>query len=390
LPPELFKEDPLPGLDHWRTRNYLKRYGEGEGLAWVQRALKRAEPLASFIREEIEKNGLPPEIFYLPVIESAYRSAATSHAGAAGMWQFIPATGTLFGLTIDQWVDQRRDFYQATLSAMKTLKYNYSRTGDWLLALAAYNAGLGRIQRITAQENSRDYWELVDRGALPQETANYIPKLLAVNHIATNKRLYNLEINWSTQPDWDVIPMNRAVDLRILSERAGTSYEALKALNQELHFQITPPAARSYSLKVPLADKERIESILASSPDLVPFSLYKIKSGDTLSEIADHYGISLGMIYTYNRGLNPNRLQLGQKILIPNLKNRPAYTGRTRKASFQPVEGANYTVKEGDSLWTIARNHGTTVERLQELNGLSSSSLIRAGWQIKVPLDKEG
>ncbi|WP_028974332.1 LysM peptidoglycan-binding domain-containing protein [Spirochaeta cellobiosiphila] len=376
----------LQGIDHPRTVKYLNKYGQGEGLEWVKRALKRAEPLLPFIQEEVEKNGIPPEVTYLPVIESAYRSIATSHAGAAGLWQFIPSTGTLFGLTINEWIDQRRDFYQATLSAMKTLKYNYAHTGDWLLALSAYNAGLGRIQRIIKENNSNDYWHLADIGALPIETRDYIPKLLAVSYIASHKMKYQIQPNWNTETNWTPIEVTKAIDLRILSEKSGASYKELKSLNSELSFHITPPIVKTYFLKVPKSYSSKINELLQNSTEMIPFNVYRIKSGDTLSEIADYYDITLGMLYQYNTGLNPRRLQLGQKILIPNLKDKPTYTGVIKSfASYKEVPGATYTVKAGDSLWSISQSRGISIEELRKINNLNTTNVIKIGWKLKVP-----
>jgi membrane-bound lytic murein transglycosylase D len=182
----------IDGLCKSETQRYIKRYSKPAEVERLKAILQRAQKYMPFIRQELEKRNLPPELLYLPVIESEYRTNARSHSGAVGMWQFMRKTSRYYNLKVNRHIDERCDYKKATIAALSLLKENYDTLGDWPLALAAYNAGLGRIGKITQRENTRDYWLLSRRGHLPAETAVYVPKFLAISHICMNAEKFGL------------------------------------------------------------------------------------------------------------------------------------------------------------------------------------------------------
>jgi membrane-bound lytic murein transglycosylase D len=183
----------IDGIHQSATQSFISRYSKPNEIADLRKILKRAEPYMPFIKEEIEKRGLPPELLYLPIIESAYYAKAKSPAGAAGLWQFMRNTASFYNLTINKHVDERLDYQKATVAALRRLKESYDLFNDWPLALAAYNAGIGRITRITRAEDTYDYWRLAAQGKLPRETADYVPKFLAVSYICLNPNQFSLD-----------------------------------------------------------------------------------------------------------------------------------------------------------------------------------------------------
>ncbi|MDR0623510.1 MAG: transglycosylase SLT domain-containing protein, partial [Treponema sp.] len=285
----------IDGLDRELTRRYITQYTSPGGIAWLNGVIRRGSPYIPFIREELERRGLPPELLYLPVIESGYNPRAISRSGAAGLWQFMKNSMGPFGMTVTELVDERMDFWKSTQGALSKLEENYRHFEDWALALAAYNSGLGGVNRVVRQTGVRDYWVLSERGELRTETIHYVPKFLAVAHILSNPRRYGLD-NWPEAPEWTRIPTDRSADLEVLAELAGLDRAVLETANPELLRRITPPGG-AYQLKAPA---EAVPALLAvlEQPDLklIRHYTYTIRSGDTLSALARHYGVTPALI----------------------------------------------------------------------------------------------
>lgn len=321
----------LPAAEHVRIDRSMAYY-LGPGRAWVEKALERVKPYRDFIRRRLQEEGMPPEIYWLAAVESGFNAGATSRVGAAGMWQFMKNSVGGYGMQINAYVDERRDWWKSTDGALKKLKDNYSRLGDWYLALAAYNAGLGRVQAILKKAGGeRDYWKLLDRGLLPKETAGYIPQLLALARISAQWLETGYTADWEPSPDWDRVRVDRMVDLRLLSQAAGIPVEDLRAANKELVYHLTPVLADGYELKVKAAWAEPLRLALEDPGlKLIQYYLYKVQQGDTLSEIAQWYGVSVAMIERDNPGLKPSLLKIGQNLVIAALKDIGPYRGSKR------------------------------------------------------------
>lgn len=321
----------LPWVDHPRIDKTLAYY-LGPGRAWVEKSLERARPYRDFIRQRLEAEGMPAELFWLAAVESGFNAGATSRVGAAGMWQFMRNSVGGYDMHINAYVDERRDWWKSTDGALRKLKDNYNRLGDWYLALAAYNAGLGKIQGILKKaKGDRDYWSLLDKGLLPKETAGYIPQLLALARISAGWDRYGFTVDWEPSPSWTRVKVEKMVDLRLLAEAAGVPVDELKGANRELVYHLTPVLPGGYDLKVRPDWAEPIARALSDPAlKLIKYYLYTVQKGDTLSEIAQWYGVSVAMLERDNPGLKPSLLKIGQNLVIAALKEVGPYRGSRR------------------------------------------------------------
>ncbi|PKL23945.1 MAG: lytic transglycosylase [Spirochaetae bacterium HGW-Spirochaetae-3] len=354
------------------------------GRKWLEAVYERSRPYASYILERIRYYGVPEELFFLPFIESEYSTRAVSKSGAAGLWQFMKNSVGGYDIRIDDWVDERRDFMKSTDAALRKLRFNYERFGDWPLAIAAYNCGAGAIDRAIKAGGVRDYWLLRDRGLLPKETASYLPKFLAVVSIAMHGGRNGLAASWTPSVDWSRVAMDRPVDVSMLAALAGIPVELLKAGNPELRYGVTPPDG-AYSLKVPALFEESVKAALASRTALMNVYMHSVRSGDTVSALAKYYEVPVAMIAKMNPGLAPDRIRIGQKIAIPAFKDKKPYVGETASSDRLSFTGS-YVVVKGDTLWSISLRYGVQPEVLAEKNGMSLSGVLREGLSLIVPI----
>jgi len=328
LPPEV---TTLPPVSH-RLIDQAVSYYLGPGRDWVLASLERAKPYRDFLHAKIEEAGMPPEFFWLAAVESGFNPGATSRTGAAGLWQFMKNSVGGYGMHINPYVDERRDFWKSTEGAMAKLRYNYNRLGSWYLALAAYNAGVGKIEGIVRRaKGEKDYWKLLDKGVLPRETAGYVPQLLALAKLSAHWDEYGLPAVWEPTPAWDRVHVDRMVDLRLLAKAACVPVDELLAANRELVYHLTPVLPNGYDLKVKPDWAEPLRQALVDPQlKLIQYYLYTIQKGDTLSEIAQWYGVSTAMIERDNPGLRPSLLKIGQNLVIAALKDVGPYRGSGR------------------------------------------------------------
>ncbi len=291
------------------------RAGRGD---WLQTVLDRSLRYRAIITRAIAERALPPELRYLPAVESGFQARATSPKGAAGLWQLMRNTASPYGLRMDQWVDERRDFWKATEASLDKLAENYRIFGDWFMALAAYNCGVGKLSAIVRKYPGNDYWALRRKGVLPRETSAFVPQFLAVTRILSYPGRHGLEVGWDAAPGWSRIPLDRCVDLRVLSVKSGVPLDVLTAGNAELNFLMTPPASYKYELKVPQEYSEPVEKALAESTlPLLDFRVHLVAEGDTLSGIARKYRVGIDLIQEFNPRLAPRVLRIGAKVLVP-------------------------------------------------------------------------
>ncbi len=394
------KQEDLPVLlHHAGDTRFTLRFPEGDeqyerfraaylsagGMKWLEAVQERARPYASYILERIQYYGLPEELFFLPFIESEFSAKAVSRSGAVGLWQFMRNSVGGYDMRIDDWVDERKDFMKATDGALKKLRWNYEHFGDWLLALAAYNCGVGALDKaIKKGDGSRDYWELREKGALPRETVSYIPKFLAVVSVAMHAGRNGLSQNWLESVRWERVALDRPVDLGMLAEASGIPLETLRQGNPELKYNVTPPDGR-YAVKVPEAGAQAVRAALASSDKLMRVYIHKVNSGDTISAIAKYYEVAVPMIAKMNPGMNPDRIRIGQIIAIPALKDKKPYEA-VRPAESTAVFNASYVVKKGDTLWQLSLAYNVQPEVLAEKNSLTLASILREGMSLVVPI----
>lgn len=366
-------------------QKYRAMYTSPDGLKYLQSIIKRPALYRDFIRAEMARQEVPECLFYLPVIESGFSQNAVSRSGATGVWQFMRNSVSGYGIRINDWMDERRDPWITSQAAIRKLKENYDYLGDWYLALAAYNCGLGATKRAMAKAGSSDYWYLCDHGFFKRETVHYVPKFLAIAEILSKSDEYG--IDWGDSPvqtELTTIPVKRPVDISVLAKETGMDASLLKSFNPALFYSITPPDTL-YALRIPKDQEDAVKTVLDDrSKMLLEYYMYKIKSGDTLYALALHYGISIDMILQYNPGMKASALKIGKKIVIPAIKEVAAYQGK-KDSSTLDFSG-NYLVKQGDTLWSIALAYDIQVETLAEKNDLDVNSTLKLGKVLRVPI----
>ena len=380
-----FLHSTLIPHDHPLIEKFRKQYMSTDGYNYLSKIMKRSAPYRDFIIELLETENMPAELLFLPVIESGFFETATSKSGAVGIWQFMKNSIGGYNIHIDDWVDERRDPWKASIAAVKKLKWNYSQFNDWPLALAAYNSGAGTIRTAIKKAGKADYWYLAEHGYLKKETLYYVPKFLAIAEILS--RSEELNIDWGNtedHPPTSTIEIKRAIDVRLLAEELGLDSETIRKLNPSLRYFITPPSIK-YQLRLPSAYTETAQTVLNQSDKLlIKYYQYRIKSGDTLYALANHYGVSIQSILNYNTGLKPETLKIGKTILIPALKSVGTYSGKNI------VQAGNFdgthTIRQGDTLWSLALKYSVSVELLAQKNNLSVNSVLKLGNTLKVPI----
>ena len=375
--------------------NYFKKYSASHEQKHIAVIWERAEYFVPFIESKIKEYGLPSEVLYLPFIESNFKPDAVSKSGATGLWQFMTNSIDGYNMKIDEWVDERRDFWKATDAAMRKIKYNYSVLKDWNLAIAAYNCGLVKMKKTVKEGSSSDYWTLCQKGLLSKETTHYIPKLLAVSEVLRNRSKYGIKDKQTKPFQWARIALPQPVDIRLLAKETGISRDILDMGNSELKFYVTPPARTGYMLKVPADKAEIIKSVTANNKTkLTDFHLYTIKAGDTLSHLSHHYGIPVDMIQSFNN-VNPNNLKIGSRLVIPvSNPDIAPYGGTFDMATWTPdISEENfageYKVQEGDTMWSIAKLFHTDIKHIAYFNHLELDSVLSIGRVLKVPTPPE-
>lgn len=382
------ERSPIPGLDvpdNPLIRKFRAQYETPEGLQYLAKVMQRSAPYRAFIRAEIERLELPEFLIYLPVIESAYSSTAISKSGATGVWQFMRNSIGGFDIHLNEWMDERRDPWIATTAALRKLGDNYRETGDWYLALAAYNCGLGATKTAVKKAGRADYWYLSEKGFLKRETVLYVPKLLAIAEILNRSNEYG--IDWGEETPngtFTTVEVKRPVDLSMLAKECAIDSALLKNVNPALFYNITPPDS-AYGLRIPAESAERVNELLSDkSRLLLEFYMYTIKSGDTLYALSLHYGVSVDMLLQYNPGTKANTLRIGKKMVIPALKEVAAFQGKKDPDTLDFT--GTYLVKQGDTLWSIALAHEIQVETLAERNNLDVNAVLKLGKELRVPI----
>lgn len=366
---------------------------QGPLREWFAEALERGGRYLPRIREVFASEGIPKDLAYVALVESAFKTGALSRAKAKGVWQFIPSTGKRFGLRQDWWVDERSSPEKSTRAAAQYLRELYQIFQDWNLALAAYNAGEGRVARSIDQHGTEDFWELADNRALARETRNYVPMIHAAILVAKAPEKYGFEVTPEPLLTFDAVPVQAAVDLRVVAECANTGVSRIQMLNPELR-RLATPAGRTYSVKVPTGSGPAVQRCLAAIPteQRVTFRTHTVKRGQTLASIARVYGASARDIADANGLGAPKRLASGAELIIPvpppaaqAAQGQPAASG-VRAASnvtHTPSRDAgssrvrvSYRIKVGDTLTRIAARYKTTVRDLLSWNkGLRPSRL---------------
>ncbi len=384
----------LEFTDHEVVKRFRAQYTTEKGKKYLEVTMKRSTPYREFIETQLRKENLPKELLFLPVIESGYQPKAVSRAGAVGIWQFMKNSVGGYDIQIDEWIDERQDPWKASIAAIKKLKWNYKYYDDWCLALAAYNCGVGSLNKAIKKAGKKDYWYLADNGFLAKETRLYVPKFLAVCDILNNSDEHGIDWGESEALDeTDIIEVKRSVDLSLLASELDVPPSLLVSLNPSLKFNVTPPNLK-YNLRVPSKQHEACRTLLSKKKLLLRYYRYKIRSGDNLSSLANHYGVPVRTILKYNTSIkNSNSLKVGQEVIIPAIKQVEQYNPRSKtkknvsKKNIPSLNG-RYIVKSGDSLWSIANMYNVSVDVIAEGNGMHLNDVLTLGKVLKVPMKK--
>lgn len=357
------------------------------------------------IIRELIKAGIPEELSWLPLVESGFKILALSRARALGLWQFIPSTGYKFGLSRDEWTDERMDVEKSTEAAIAYLKELHSMFGDWLTVLAAYNCGEGRVLRVIARQHINyfdRFWDLYSQ--LPNETARYVPRFLATLHIIRDPKKYGMDLGEPIEKtiNYEFVKINKVMKLQDIAAKIDIPEETLNLLNSELRYKITPD--KEYNLKIPVDHIEKFNLALAEIPESekpkfaasgrMLFARHRVKKGETIASIAKRYRVSPSTILSYNNINRKKGLVVGQKLRVPVIKvtrvvkSKPG--AKSDKARSTLTEAKQlYKIKKGDTLLNIAKRFDVPVAQLKEMNNLKSNS-IRTGQVLKLSRAGEG
>lgn len=363
------------------VRQFLQYFAE-DRRETMTRWLERASTHLPFVRAMLASYKLPPDLIVLPFIESGYNSMAYSHAGAGGMWQFMPFTGKRYGLVVDWWVDERRNPYLATVAACKYLSELYQMFGDWNLALAAYNAGEGKISRSLAKSGTDNFFDLANNtNLLKRETQHYVPKFLAVLKIFRNLETLGFKsVNWSAGETMEEVVVPGGTDLTALAEASGMNWFEFSQMNPSFRRQVSPPD-RSSPVYLPKTKKQLALNYLKNTNAHPPkgFSLLALNGGESWPSLSRRTGIPESCLRELNRG--NMTLAAGQQIRIPLHGNAtdsalaasevalPKAGGGSVNASGKPVavsrqvasvsgNGSKHRVRRGETLHSISSRYG--------------------------------
>lgn len=357
-----------------------------------RRWLQRSGRYAPMMRAILKDYGLPEDLIYLAMIESGFNCSAYSRAHAVGPWQFIRATGKRYNLKIDYWVDERRDPVKATHAAAKYLSELYAEFGSWYLAAAGYNAGEGKIRRALSRYKADDYWEISHkrRRYLKLETKHYVPKMLAAAIIAKEPAKYGFTgLVYAPPMAYDKVTVAGGTSLAISAKLAGVKKKVLTDLNPHLRRGCAPPHVAVYTLRIPKGQKARFETAYAkltpkqrkARPDIVTV---RVERGDTLGGIAIRYGVRLSDLMSLNAHLNPRRMRIGQKVMVPPGRYRA--TPRPRRSTYTQTASRKtttrkgnkkvvHTVRRGETYWLIAQRYGVDWRSIKRWNKRRSSRI---------------
>jgi len=385
-----------------RGRGFFERYGARAG---------RYAPILGSILEE---HGLPRDLIFLAMAESGFQTKAKSWARAVGPWQFMPYTGKRFGLHIDWYVDERRDPIKATIAASRYLTKLFEEFGSWELAAASYNAGEGKMGRAIRRYKTENFWRISKGRYLKSETKNYVPKIMALAIIGKNLKTFGFEdIDFHEPLDFQEVEVGPATDLFKVAKEIDVEFEEIQRLNPEILRWFTPPVG-NYRLRLPVGNKRVFASCCDGSPEKLlatNFMSYTVKGRrSNLKDVARKFKIKDKKVLSWLNNISEGKsLARGQKILLPfkegqnvkanmyaDLYERPRKTVRMRRAWNKRIKRAlrrgrkiaspsYYKVRKGDSLWTVSRRTGTSLDTLIVSNyHILKSRRIRAGDTLAV------
>lgn len=365
---------------------------------YTKMVLARKDKFFPMFEETLRKHEMPEEIEFLSIIESGLDPKIKSRVGAMGLWQFMPATGKMYGMHVNNDIDDRMDPEMSTDAAAKYLKSLYRMFGDWEVALAAYNCGPGNVRKAIRRSGGKTtFWEIYNY--LPKETRGYVPQFQAMLYVLNHLEEHNFHLVEPTYPiEYEKIRFERAFAIEKLAELTDICAKDLEELNPSIKHKHVPESNRNMAIRIPKNKsfflKENLAWIndsLGNAPNFLLASAistnsnagstaslnsssdrltYKVKSGDVLGKIADRHGVSISQIKEWNN-LNSNLIKVGQTLYLYSKNSTNTSLAENSSSS----SGRTYTVRPGDSLWIISQKHSLTVEQIKRLNNLNSNNI---------------
>jgi len=388
-PPQIVDQEleSIPSEMNERVQQWVS-YFQGRGRPHMERYLARSSRYMTLMKRILRQNGVPEDLIYIALIESGFSSRATSRAAAVGYWQFIKGTGKRYGLEINGLVDERRDPVLATQAAAEYYKGLYSVFGSWYLAMAAYNVGENRVKREVMNHYTRDFWELARKKRFPSETINYVPKYIAAKMIGKNPEKYGFtDIEYEKAIEFDMIKVDRPVNLRAMASKMGVDYEHFKYLNPKFRGEIAPTKPNGVlELKVPVGQTQLAMSAARESfvekvemiADTGDTQMYRVRSGDSLYTIARKYRTTVAWLRDVNDIKAGRKLRIGMRLQVPDRSGskqraKPVVAKREQpvkedqeKAASNPEIVRNgqtfYIVQPGDTVSTSYSPGGVVIE----------------------------
>src|ERR1700693_1740252 len=364
----------LPLTVNDEVLSFLNFFQTPRGRAIVETGLRRAGRYRGMIARVLSEEGVPQDLIYLAQAESAFQPTALSRAGARGMWQFVAYRGQEYGLRHTWWLDERQDPEKATHAAAQHLRDLYKMFGDWYLAMAAYNCGPGNVQKAIERTGYADFWELYRRNALPRETKNCVPIILALTLIAKDAPHYGIQAEPESPVATDMVKPGRAIDLRLVAETIDVDVETLRTLNPSL-LRLATPDDPGFELHLPLGSAPKFSAEIADIPPVkwVSWRRRRVAAGETLTAIAKKYRVMPKAIADANNLESTTALNTGEKLIIPAIQ--PAAENKRRMVS--------YRVRKGDTFLGIADRFSVESEDLLKWNRLKSKK-VRRGMVLRV------
>lgn len=380
-------------LDNQRVQAQINWYAKHD--RYLDRMTARASRYYYYILHQVIDRGMPAEIALLPAIESSYDPFAKSPARAAGPWQFIPSTGDHFGLKRNWWYDGRRDLVASTDAALSYLQYLHDYfDNDWLLALAAYNAGEGTVGRAIKKNRAAgkptDFWNL----PLPRETRAYVPKLIAIAEVFRNPEAYGLSLApLANEPYFTAIDTGGQIDLARVAELSQVELDEIYKLNPGFNRWATDPEG-PHQLLIPVAQAQRFRNALAAldPEERISWARYEIKPGDTLSGVARKFNTTLASIRNTNK-IDGSLIRVGQSLLIPSamvdateyaLSSDQRTESRLNRVAPPGTVKQIHRVERGESLWAIARDYGVSSAQISRWNNIGRGETLQIGKQLVI------
>ncbi len=396
-PPKVKKLYDFPVTINRQVRYYLNFFQYKMPVSF-RRWLVRSGRYLPMIKRQLRASGLPEDLAYLPMIESGYSLTAYSRARAAGPWQFIRSTALNYGLTVNRYEDDRRDPIKSTQAACRYLTDLYGQFKSWPLAVAAYNAGEGKIANAVRRYKTHNFWEIARHSYLTVETKRYVPKLTAAIIIATNPAQYGFRnLQYDRPLSYDTVEVPPWTSLHAVALACGSDFKTILNLNRHLRRAITPPSTAS-EIKVPPGKKRlltvNLPRVVAATS--IHFKIHVIRRHDTVGKICRQYRISLTTLLKANN-LHKAKLTPGRHLRIPYQETKYTLLSRREYAQRQRLAHAGmdpnimiHRVRAGETVSTIAEHYHTQSHLVAAWNGLRSINRIRVGQKLVIHLTGAG